>query len=83
MINGHALSPWLSFVAAIPVARSRGHGAAPAAKRGQITWTIGGHLMRPPRHGMWLSAELRPRLIRRSARLAVFGDSQSGGVQIR
>ncbi len=49
MINGHALSPPLSFVAAIPVGPSRGPGGAPAAKRGRTTWTVGGHLMRPPR----------------------------------
>src|SRR5713101_1498398 len=48
MINGHALSPPLSFVAAIPVGPSRGPGGAPAAKRGRTTWTVGGHLMRPP-----------------------------------
>src|SRR5258707_5969973 len=66
MINGHALSPRLSFVAEIRGAWSRGLDGALAAKRGQVPWTVGGHLMRPPRHGMWLSAELRPRLIRRS-----------------
>ncbi len=43
MINGHALSPPLSVVAAItadPEPRSSG---APAAERGRTTWTIGGH----------------------------------------
>ena len=50
MIDGHALSPPLSFVAAIPAWPGAAvQAGAPAAKRGRTTRTVGGHLMRPPR----------------------------------
>ena len=49
MINGHALSPPLSFVAAIPVGpepRSRWSARSEART---TDWTVGGRLTRPPR----------------------------------
>src|SRR5258706_3047988 len=73
VINGRALCPSLTVARGCDPWRpgTAVHGGAPAAKRGRTTWTVRGQVEVPGDghhgHGMWLIANLRTRLIRRSA----------------
>jgi len=68
MINGHALSLPLSFAAAIPVGLKARFRRSVRSEARTSKLDGHGHLMRPPRSRTVASAELRPRLIRRSGR---------------
>ena len=49
MINGHTLSPPLSFVAAIPVGPEPRSRWSTRSEARTADWTVGGRLTRPPR----------------------------------